>query len=395
MIDSSIVVCGTGIVGLATALAFARKGERVTLLGPKRNIEPSTPDIFQARVYAISPSSQRFLSALGVWDLMDSRRLTAVEAMEIHGDGNGLLNLNAWQTAQTELAWIVESVEIERVLAQAVQMFGVPWVNEKFASFTPGGRNQPSRLVTEQGTVLNGQLCVAADGAQSPLRRAAGLATTVKPYDAVGLVAHLNCTKPHQGTAVQWFGVEGVLALLPMPTTVLGPQVSMVWSAKALLAQKILSMPAAEQAPYLCQRLAEITDSRLGSYTIRGTLQGFPLSLSHSPMVAEALALVGDAAHRVHPLAGQGLNLGLGDVQALVDNISNRSTFRHPADPALLRRYRRARAEPVLAIRLVTDSLVRLFDAPQTPVVWLRNAGMNMVDTLPFIKRHLIAGASR
>jgi len=389
MTTTPILVCGTGIAGLATALAFARQGERVTLLGPKRSFAPSAPDFFHPRVYAISPSSQRFLVELGVWDLMDARRLTPVEAMEIHGDSNGLLNLNAWQSAQTELAWIVESNEIERVLVQAVQVFGVPWITEKFVSFSPG------QVTTDLGTVIRAELFVAADGAQSPLRAAAGIPVTIRPYGAVGLVAHFNSAYPHQGTALQWFGVEGVLALLPMPATAQGPQVSMVWSAKEGLAQEILSMPEAEQAQYLGKRLAEMTGSRLGPLKMRSALHGFPLTLNQSPMVSEGVALVGDAAHRVHPLAGQGLNLGLGDVQALVDNIANRGAFRSPADPVLLRRYRRARAEPVMAMRLVTDGLARLFDAPQAPVAWLRNAGMNVVEKLPFIKRHLIAGASR
>ncbi|MDN4017806.1 UbiH/UbiF family hydroxylase [Zwartia panacis] len=384
-----IVVCGTGIVGLATALAFARRGERATLLGPKRSFEPARAEEFHARVYAISPSSQRFLAELGVWGLLDAKRLTAVEAMEIHGDGDGLLNLNAWQTAQTELAWIVESLEIERVLTQAVQMFGVSWVPEKFATYAPG------RITTEQGSVLEAELFVAADGAQSPLRAAAGAPVTVRPYGATGLVAHFNCQLPHQGTALQWFTSEGVLALLPMPTTTQGPQVSMVWSAKESMANEVLSMSAPEQSKYLSAKLNEMTASRLGALTMRSPLHGFPLSLNQSPMIAEGLALAGDAAHRLHPLAGQGLNLGLGDVEALVDTIVGRESFRSPGDAMLLRRYRRARAEPVLAMRLVTDGLFRLFDARQAPVVWLRNAGMNVVEKLPFIKRQLIEGASR
>jgi ubiquinone biosynthesis UbiH/UbiF/VisC/COQ6 family hydroxylase len=384
-----IVVCGTGIVGLTTALGFARRGEKVTLLGPKRSFKPTQPEAFDSRVYAISPASQRLLAGLGVWDLMDARRLTPVEAMEIHGDGDGLLNLNAWQTAQNELAWIVEALEIERVLTQAVQMFGVPWIPEKFESYTPGC------LTTDQGTVLEAALFVAADGAQSPLRMAAGVPVTARPYGATGLVAHFNSALPHQGTALQWFTSEGVLALLPMPTTAQGPQVSMVWSAKDTLAREVLAMSALEQAQFLSHRLSWMTASRLGKLTMRGALQGFPLSLSHSPMMTDGLVLVGDAAHRVHPLAGQGLNLGLGDVEALVDTIASRESFRSPSDALLLRRYRRARAEHVLAIRLVTDGLFRLFEAPQAPVAWLRNIGMNIVEQLPFVKRSLIAGASR
>lgn len=387
--NTPIVICGTGIVGLATALAFARRGERVTLLGPKRSFEPARPEVFHARVYAISPSSQRFLAGLGVWDLLDAQRLTAVEAMEIHGDGDGLLNLNAWQTAQTELAWIVESLEIERVLTQAVQLFGVPWVPERFAAYAPGC------ITTEQGTRLESELFVAADGAQSALRSAAGVPVTVQPYGATGLVAHFNSQLAHQGTALQWFTQEGVLALLPMPSTSQGPQVSMVWSAKASQAEDVLSMPEPEQSMFLSAKLNEISGARLGRLSMRSALQGFPLSLNQSPMIAPGLALAGDAAHRLHPLAGQGLNLGLGDVEALVDTIANRESFRGPGDPMLLRRYQRVRAEPVLAMRLVTDGLFRLFESQQAPVVWLRNAGMNVVEKLPFIKRHLIAGASR
>jgi ubiquinone biosynthesis UbiH/UbiF/VisC/COQ6 family hydroxylase len=346
-------------------------------------------DEFFARVYALSPASQRFLASIGVWDLMDARRLTSVQAMEIHGDGNGLLNLNAWQSAQSELAWIVESSEIERVLVQAAQVMGLRWVTEKFASYAPGA------LTTDRGTTLEAELFIAADGAQSPLRAAAGLTAESRPYGATALVAHFNCKVPHQGTALQWFGSDGVLALLPMPDTAQGPQVSMVWSLKEAIANEVLAMPAAQQASALHIRLAAATAGRLGALTLRSAVHGFPLTLNQSPIIGDCLALAGDAAHRLHPLAGQGLNLGLGDVQALVDTVAARESFRSPGDPMVLRRYRRLRAEPVMAMRLVTDGLARLFDIQHAPVVWLRNMGMNLAEKLPFIKRQLIAGASR
>ncbi|MBP8035541.1 MAG: FAD-dependent monooxygenase, partial [Burkholderiaceae bacterium] len=179
--SASIVVCGSGVVGLSTALAFSRKGEPVTLVGPRPAAPSLAQDEFYPRVYALSPASQRFLASIGVWDLMDPRRLTSVQAMEIHGDGNGLLNLNAWQTAQSELAWIVESSEIERVLVQAAQVMGLRWVTEKFASYTPG------TLTTERGTTLAAELFIAADGAQSPLRAAAGLTVDSRSYGATAL----------------------------------------------------------------------------------------------------------------------------------------------------------------------------------------------------------------
>lgn len=389
-----IVVCGTGIVGLATALALARRGQQVTLLGPRQTFTPATPEIFHPRVYAISPASQRFLASLGVWNMLDAQRLTPVQAMEIHGDGAGLVNLNAWQAAIPELAWIVESGEIERALTQAVQIFGLNWIEEKFTTYRKAGDTDPS-LTTDQGTVLQAELSIAADGAQSPLRAAAGLSVDVKPYGITAIVAHLNCARPHQGTALQWFNDQGVLALLPMPSTQAGAQVSMVWSLKASLAQELLALPVAEQAAQLSVRLAALTAGHLGELTLRGAVHAFPLSLNQSPMIGERIALVGDAAHRLHPLAGQGLNLGLGDVEALVSVLAEREAFRSPGDAMVLRRYQRARAEPVLAMRLVTDGLHRLFATQSPAAAWLRNVGMSAVEKLPMIKRYLIAGASR
>jgi len=388
-----IVVCGTGIVGLATALALARRGQQVTLLGPRQTFALTTPEAFHPRVYAISPASQRFLVSLGVWNMLDVQRLTAVQAMEIHGDGAGLVNLNAWQAAIPELAWIVESGEIERVLTQAVQIFGLNWIEEKFATYR-FAESLPG-ITTDRGTVMQAELLIAADGAQSPLRAAAGLPVDSKPYGVTAIVAHLNCSRPHQGTARQWFNEQGVLALLPMPSTQAGAQVSMVWSLKESLAHELLALPAAEQATQLSIRLTELTAGREGELTLRGALHAFPLSLNQSPMIGERIALVGDAAHRLHPLAGQGLNLGLGDVEALVSVLAEREAFRSAGDAMVLRRYRRARAEPVLAMRLVTDGLHRLFEAQSAPVAWLRNVGMSAVEKLPMMKRYLIAGASR
>jgi len=388
-----IVVCGTGIVGLATALALARRGQQVTLVGPRQTFASVTPEVFHPRVYAISPASQKFLTSIGVWNLLDAQRLTAVQAMEIHGDGGGQVNLNAWQAAIPELAWIVESGELERVLTQAVQIFGLNWVTEKFSHYTRS--DAELCMTTDQGTILQAELLIAADGAQSPLRAAAGLPVEIKPYGVTAIVAHLNCSQPHQGTAFQWFNDQGVLALLPMPATQMGSQVSLVWSLKETFAQALLALPATEQATQLSVRLAELTSGRLGELTPRGPLSAFPLSLNQSPMIGERLALVGDAAHRLHPLAGQGLNLGLGDVQVLVDTIVEREAFRGAGDPMVLRRYRRARAEPVLAMRMVTDGLHRLFDAQNAPAAWLRNLGMTLVDRLPMLKRQLIVSASR
>lgn len=388
MNKESVVVCGAGIVGLACALGLARGGFGVTLIGPRPASPPPEVDVYCPRVYAISAASQQFLADLGVWSMLDSTRLTPVEGMEVYGDANGCVTLQAWQAAQTTLAWIVESSELERVLQQAVRVYGIRWQSESFRE------RQAAAVVTESGQRFAADLLIGADGASSPVRHAAGISTRSRPYGDIGLVVHLTSDLPHQQTALQWFTADGVLALLPMPDTADGHQVSMVWSMPQALAKALQDLPEPQRNGDLQARLQAVTGGRLGHLQVRSPLFGFPLFLEQSTMIAPGVALVGDAAHRIHPLAGQGLNLGLADVQELLRVLGEKEAYRSVADYRVLQRYRRARAEPVLAMRVATDGLHRLFSAQSAPVAWARNVGMQCVDRLPFIKRFLIAGAS-
>ncbi|NYT62651.1 UbiH/UbiF family hydroxylase [Alcaligenaceae bacterium] len=388
MTKESVLVCGGGIAGLAATLGLAKAGFNVALIAPGTTPASAPTDTYSPRVYAISAASQAFLARLGVWNMMDARRLTPVEAMEVYGDGGGSLNLQAWQAAQTALAWIVESSEIERALHQAVQVFGVAWHQEKFQ------RLESNTVFTDTGRALKADLLVGADGAQSPVRTAAGIHHDSRPYGDMGLVLHLDAELPHQNIAMQWFTGDSILALLPLPDTADGHQVSMVWSMPEAMAKALMALPEDERNKNLEVRLAAISNGRLGRLTARSPMFGFPLFLDQSGMVAPGVALVSDAAHRVHPLAGQGLNLGLADVAELIRVLGDKETYRGPGDLRVLHRYRRARAEPIMAMRVATDGLHRLFAVQAAPVAWARNVGMQCVDHLPFIKRFLIGGAS-
>lgn len=385
--SSSIVVCGTGIAGLATALGLSRAGFSVSLVGQRRPAPINPGESWHPRVYALSPSSRAFLQSLGVWSLLDSARVTPVEAMEVYGDADGKVSLHAWHDATDALAWIVESGELERVLQQAVQVYGLAWHDEQFQHL------HTHEIITDTGRRLSFDLLVGADGARSDVRQAAGIAHNSRPYGDRGVVTHLTAEVAHQNRAQQWFLGDSILALLPLADTSAGPQVSMVWSMPEARAQALTDLPEAERQDLLAVQLQAATNGCLGKLRVRSAVLGFPLTLDKSGMVGSHVALVGDAAHRVHPLAGQGLNLGLADVATLIHVLKTREAWRSVGDVRVLARYRRQRAEPIEAMRLATHGLYKLFAAPGAPVAWLRNLGMHGVNRLPLAKRLLIHAA--
>ncbi|MEZ2720104.1 FAD-dependent monooxygenase [Paenalcaligenes hominis] len=386
--NESIVVCGGGLAGMATALGLKKAGFAVRLLAPAYKALDLAPHHYHPRVYALSEASQAFLEQLGVWRLMRSERITPVTGMELFGDGDGFVQLDAWHNAQSNLTWIVESGEMERALYQALQVFNVPWQDDLFAELTATG------LKTQRGDVLAADLIVGADGARSLVRAKAHIEHHQTPYHHNGVVAHLDTELPHQNRAYQWFTGDSVLALLPMPDTDQGPQVSMVWSVQEQQAQDFMALDSTQQNQHIQRVLGALTQHRLGQLQLRSQPFSFPLTLERSAMIAPRVALVGDAAHRVHPLAGQGLNLGLGDIQELIRVLTDKPSYQGVGERRVLERYRRARLEPILAMRLMTHGLHQLFVSQAAPIAFARNVGMNLVDKLPFIKRQLIHRAA-
>ncbi|AIL32117.1 FAD-dependent monooxygenase [Basilea psittacipulmonis] len=382
-----VAICGGGIVGMATALSLVRQQKKVCIISPKYQPLIFTNDDYHPRIYAISGASKKLLEDLGVWSNIPVERYQAVERMEIHGDGDGLLELDAWQANSSELTWIMESGQIENVLMQALRYLNVTWIDAQVVGYEKGS------LTASDGKTYTADLCVGADGANSKLRELAGLSHTKRMYGDIGLVCQLNTAFPHQSTAYQWFRTDGILAFLPLPDTADGPQVSMVWSLRTPQAEEWLQKTPQEISEQLPAILQSMTQHRLGTMSVRSELKGFPLTLQETQLAGNGVVLMGDAAHRLHPLAGQGLNLGLGDVYSLSHILATKEHFRNCGDERILDRYRDSRKRDILEMKLATDGLHKLFASPDMMVSKVRNLGLNMVQNFPWVKRKLIEAA--
>ncbi len=378
--DFDIVIVGGGLAGLALAAALRRSTLSVALIEGKL---PVLPEDWDSRIYAISPSNARFLDAIGAWRHLDVTRMQAVRAMEIHGDAGGRLDFTAYGSGVSELAWILESSLMQRELWETVKRQGnlslLCPARPQALALGPDA----AQLTLEDGRKLSTRLIVAADGADSWTRAAAGVDVRFDPYDQLGVVANFTVEQPHRDTAFQWFRNDGVLAWLPLP----GNRISMVWSTPEEHGRELLALDHAA----LCARVAAAGDLRLGALELITPPAGFPLRLMRAPhSVAPRLALIGDAAHTIHPLSGHGINLGFQDAQALAAVLCDKPGHVDCGDLALLRSYERARKEEVVTLQTVTDSLHDLFRPTEGPLPRLRNFGLNLTNALPVVKDLLV-----
>lgn len=375
------VVIGAGLVGAATALALGRQGLRVALI--ERN-PPAVPDeTWDTRIYAISPASQRFLERIGAWQRLDAERIQPVFRMDVAGDAGGAVRLDAYASGVSHLATILESGQLQHALWQAIEADGSVTLHCP-ASITALERGESAtRITLADGTAIETELLVGADGASSRIRDWAGLGSTLMPYGQSGVVANFECERPHRGTAFQWFFDSDILAWLPLTRNCM----SMVWSTRTAHADELVALDAAT----LASRVEQAGHGRLGALRRLTPAAAFPLRLIRvEAAVAPGVALVGDAAHGVHPLAGQGVNLGFGDAETLVE-VLGRHRRAHCGDPLVLQAYARQRAEPVQRMQALTHGLHHLFAEPRA--AWLRNAGMRIVDHLPPLKATLVREA--
>ena len=392
---TDVAVVGRGGVGLAIALALARTGLSTTLIGAPP--ADGSNDPWDLRVFALSPATRALLESIGVWHALDAQRIAPVYDMRVYPDarsGAPELHFGAYEACLDALAWIVEGRNLQSALDRALGFCGAVRIDARVDAIDNAGPG-PATLALDDGSELRARLVVGADGARSPLRDMLGLEARERDYPQHAVVANFETERPHRDCAYQWFGAHGILALLPLP----GQRCSIVWSAPVPLASSLVELDG--QA--LADRVAETSLDTLGQLRCITPAQVFPLRLVEVPKtVAPRVVLVGDAAHQVHPLSGQGMNLGMGDVGALLDVVAAREPFRDLGDPLLLRRYERARAQAVATMRFTTDGLQRLFDpdlepalpALVRPLVGARELGWRLVASSPWLKRRLIAHAA-
>lgn len=382
-----VIIVGGGPVGLTMALALQRSAPGIRLaLVDRRPLSVPRDN----RASAIAAGVRHIFEALGVWEAMAAQS-EAVTAMHITDSGRGDLARPLFLTFDGEtapgepVAHMVPNQASGAALLDATAGLDVIAPAE-ISDWS--GEGTAARLTLTDGQVLSAALIVAADGAQSSLRQRAGITTMGHDYGQTGLVATIAHELPHNGVAYEHFRPAGPFASLPLP----GNRSSLVWTEASAEAPRFLAMTPEE----LAVEIEAVMGSTLGAVTLEDKLMGFPLRLQLArSFIAPRLVLVGDAAHVVHPIAGQGLNLGLKDVAALAEVIveAMRLGLDHGA-PDVLERYQSWRRLDTAAMAVVTDGMNRLFSNDIAPVRALRDFGLGLVDRTGPVKSALIRAAA-
>lgn len=366
---------------MSLALSLSAEGWRVAWARAEPSVQPAQADV---RTYALNARAIALLERLRIWPAL--RAWSApVHEMAVQGDKGGQLSFSAWQQCVGELAWIVDAAELERLLGEAMR-------------FAPRVTVVPP--VQGMHSPVPAALLAICEGKHSSTRAALGVGFERQPYGHWGVAARLKASRAHHGVARQWFRSPDILALLPFNHPDPDASYGLVWSVPQSRAQALLALTAADFESALQDAIAQSAPGALdvvGELSLSSAVAAWPLALAQAQRWSgPGWVLVGDAAHQMHPLAGQGLNLGLADVDTLVAVLRQARTdepWRTPGDERTLRRYARQREWPTKAMAGVTDGLLRLFADERAPVRELRNAGMSLVGRLGPVKSWLIGRA--
>lgn len=373
-----IVILGGGLNGAALALALKDTAYRIAL------VEAAPPqglgDGWDPRIYAYSPGNVDWLRQLGGWG--EPVRAEPVRGMRIQGDAGGAIEFDAIETGLPELAWIAENGRLQSALWSALGTAGhVECITGRPDAVTWG--DAAHTLILSEGRKLSARLLVAADGANSWLRRQAAIEIDTDDYRQSGIVANFEIEKAHRGIARQWFQNDGILAYLPLP----GRRISIVWSSpEERIHERLALSPDA-----FAEAVARAGGHSLGRLHCITPQVAFPLKRRRARQwVRPGLVLLGDAAHTVHPLAGQGVNLGFRDSRLLAQMLALGG---NPGELGRLQAYAVRRMEDVASMQTTTGSLKKLFTNPNPGLRWLRNAGLALTDETGWLKQALMRHA--
>ena len=384
--QADLIIVGAGMVGSALALALQDQGLEILLVdGSPLSVKPFDPQAaFEPRVSALSVASQRILERLGVWEGIAARRVCPYGEMQVwDGSGTGQIHFSAASVHAESLGHIVENRVVQDALLERL--------HDSSIGLLPSARLEQLRrsgegwlLSLNDGRELRAPLVIAADGANSAVRRLAGCATRGWDYLHHAIVTSVRCAKPHQATAWQRFTDDGPLAFLPLAGPAGEHWCSIVWSVTPTEAERLMALDDAG----FRRALGFAFEHRLGEVLQADPRLCIPLRQRHAKRyVEDGLALIGDAAHSIHPLAGQGVNLGFLDVAVLAEVLLHAmQRGERLSDLKVLSRYERRRMPHNLAMMAAMEGFERLFQADPLPVRWLRNSGLNWVDDLPEAK---------
>jgi 2-octaprenylphenol hydroxylase len=385
-----VVIIGGGLVGASLAAVLKHSGLSLALVESQSLLmsdnAPAVAEDWDSRIYAISPGSRSFLEQSGAWTLLDASRIEPVEAMRVFGDTGAELEFSAYQMGVAELACILENRALQHALWQVLQQ------QENLTLLHPARCSAlqfaaDAAIVTlEDGRTLSAKLIVGADGRDSWVRKQAGISAAPLDYQQHGVVANFSTELPHRGIAYQWFQPDGILALLPLPSD----RVSMVWSVSPEQSALLLAMPHDE----LCAQVAAASRHTLGELQLITPSAAFPLRLLVLPQISSSrVALIGDAAHNMHPLAGQGVNTGFRDARQLAQILLERGAQNDCGDAQLLRRYERKRKEDIYTMQATTYGLKNLFNNDNPLLRSVRNLGLNATNRIIPLKKMLMQHA--
>lgn len=385
LLKHDIAIVGAGMVGTTLAVALHQAGFDVALIEAGHAIQYDPAADYDLRVSALSAASQRLFERLQIWPAIAAGRISPYREMHVwDSGGHGMLHFDAAELGLPELGHIVENNLIQHAAWQALDSVSVycPTSLISMESLEEG-----YRLMLDWQEPIEARLVVGADGAESRVRQLAGIGTTGWAYDQRGIVCNVRTHKPHRLTAWQRFLPTGPLAFLPLANG----RCSIVWSCALDAASALMQL---EDAAFMA-RLGEAFGDELGTITEISPRAAFPLRMLHADTYVKSnLAIVGDAAHVVHPLAGQGVNLGLMDVAVLVEVLSSgRRDGRDIGELRLLQRYERARRGDNLAMTAATDGLKRLFGSRHPLLRFARNHGLGVVNATAPLKNLLIRHA--